>query len=205
MEPRPLLLGQGELRHVSELQNDLRRKGQLIIGDKIMIYAGEWQLLKPGDLAHTEGQDPDVLTCRRIEVQKRRGMGPEGKVFPRERGPKLYDLHEVVKVTFIDNPNLDKGNQPDERIIAVEPGLVEVHDTGSESDEGDRPEPNEHAVPREDLNERRTPRPVPRPPGRSGSTDYSSASSKRAAEASKRREPVQRDPGRSEQRGNQPS
>jgi hypothetical protein len=72
---------------MSAIQNDLRRLGKIELGDKLLVYGGEWMLLQPGDmyLAHIEGEEPELLTCRRREVQKRRTGKTEGKVFPKER------------------------------------------------------------------------------------------------------------------------
>ena len=172
---------------MSKLQDELRRNGKIPLGDKIMLYGGEWRLLKPGDtyLAHTEGQEPDILTVRRVEVQKRRTGAVVGKVFPKERKKKLYDLHEVVKITFIDNPNSEKEKkdepkperarpEPERGESAVVGGLPKSEQRGEL--EGDRvPSSDERSVPR-------APRPIPRPPRRGGGTDYAAAGKRASAE-----------------------
>lgn len=88
---------------------DLRRLGAIEVGDKVIRYRGEWALLKPGDkyIGQKEGEVPEVLTMRNVQAQKR-ATGIVGKVFAKERNSKLYDLHDVVKVDIVDNPNPPK-------------------------------------------------------------------------------------------------
>src|SRR6478736_4435532 len=72
---------------MSNIQAELRLKGQVVYDDIIVMYMGEWMLLKPGDtyIAQHENEDPEVLTVRRVEVQKRNSGLATGKVFPKER------------------------------------------------------------------------------------------------------------------------
>lgn len=158
---------------MSELQNELRRKGQIEIGKQLMLYGGEWRLLKVGDtyIGHTEGEEPEILTVRRVEVQRRRTNQIEGKVFPKERKKKLYDLNEVVKVTFIDNPNLNKENKTNERRTEL-PARVDVPTGGSVGHDGAGVEANGLPQPRPNRPQPPRNRPVPRAPRRGGKRDY---------------------------------
>lgn len=89
------------------LINQLRRKGFVVLGEHILEYAGEWRLLKPGDvyLAQSEGGDPELLTFRRVEVRKRTINVVEGKIFPKERKKRIYDINECVRIIVRPNPN----------------------------------------------------------------------------------------------------
>lgn len=120
---------------MSDIQRQLRLKGRVDLGDVIVEYGGEWMLLSVGDtyIAETEGEEAEVLTVRKVEVQRRSSGLTTGKVFPKERKKKLYDLHECVKVRIISNPNPPKKEQEDERPrpVAVESGRVEQADVAT--------------------------------------------------------------------------
>jgi hypothetical protein len=85
---------------MTDIQAELRLKGLVVLDDVIVEYRGEWPLLKPGDtyIGKHGDEDPEVLTVRRVEVQRRQSGITSGKVFPKERKKRLYDLHEVVKI-----------------------------------------------------------------------------------------------------------
>lgn len=110
---------------MSNIQAELRLKGQVVYDDIIVMYMGEWMLLKPGDtyIAQHENEDPEVLTVRRVEVQKRNSGLATGKVFPKERKKKLYDLHEVVRVSIVPNPNPPQPKEQKNAEQPIESGL----------------------------------------------------------------------------------
>src|SRR4051812_7553845 len=95
---------------MTDIQAELRLKGRVVLDEIIVEYRGEWSLLKPGDtyIGRHGDEDPQVLTVRRVEVQRRQSGMTSGKVFPKERKKRLYDLHEVVRVAVLQNPNPPK-------------------------------------------------------------------------------------------------
>ena len=123
---------------MGDIQNQLRRNGKIDLGEKTIHYGGEWMLLKPGDkyLAEVDGEQADVLTVRRVEVQKRRTTRVDGKVFPKERKKKLYNLHEVIKVVISDNPNYIKKETSERNVGSEETGSFGGDSKGLSQDSG---------------------------------------------------------------------
>jgi hypothetical protein len=151
---------------MSDIQAELRLKGMVVLDDIIVQYMGEWMLLKPGDtyIAQHGDDDPEVLTVRRVEVQRRLSGLTTGKVFPKERKKRLYDLNEVVRISVIKNPN------PPVKKEEETPDVGGLRDQDNAADSG---QPGEHDGQRD--------QPAPRPnhgrPRDAGRVDYSSRSS----------------------------
>lgn len=95
---------------MTDLINLLRSKGGEAFDGKLLVYAGEWRLLKPGDkyLAQTKGEDPVLLTVRRTETRKRSTGLVEGRVFAKERKTRPYNLEECVRVFVEELPEAAK-------------------------------------------------------------------------------------------------
>lgn len=100
---------------MDDLIATLRRKGYVEVDEHLIEYAGEWMRIEKGDryLGQHGDQKPELLTCRRREVQRRGSGRVLGKFFPKERKdsqgntPRLYTLNEVIKVVIRENPNYD--------------------------------------------------------------------------------------------------
>lgn len=112
---------------MDDLINRLRRYGRVEVDEHLIEYGGEWHRIKKGDryLGQHGDQSPELLTCRRREVQRRSSGRTLGKFFPKERkdstggAPRLYTLEEVIRVVIRDNPNYDptKKEAPSERTV----------------------------------------------------------------------------------------
>lgn len=84
---------------MSKIQKDLRKKGKVEFEGIILMYAGEWPLLKPGDtyIAEKDNEGPKLLTVDKIEKTLDKHSRWHGSVFPKEKDP-AYDLYDCVKV-----------------------------------------------------------------------------------------------------------
>jgi hypothetical protein len=187
---------------MDDLIATLRLKGRVEVDEHLIEYAGEWHRLKAGDqyLGKHGDNKPELLTCRRLEVQRRQTGRVSGKVFPKERKKRLYNLEEVIRVIIRTNPNWDpskKEQKDDDRPIdsiagpAVDGEADEVRSGGAEAvrdddrspaladDRGGQREdsPRPRADSRTDAGKR--PIPVPGDPRqRAGRTDYTAAARK---------------------------
>lgn len=156
-----------------DIQAELRLKGRVELDDVIIEYRGEWMLLEPGDtyIAKHGDDNPEILTVRRVEVQKRLSGLTSGKVFSKERKKRLYDLHECVRVVILENPNPTK-------VKPVEPISEEKNDESGKRDRDDEVGAGTSDKANLDPNRGRT-----REDRRAGRTDYTKAAADRVPPA----------------------
>ena len=69
---------------MDDLIGTLRRKGYVEVDEHLIEYGGEWHRIVKGDryLGQHGDAKPELLTCRRREVQRRGSGRVLGKFFP---------------------------------------------------------------------------------------------------------------------------